>query len=177
MTEVRRDPAALLRGAAVGLITPALAFAAHGAGGGGLLGGAVLVQLTVLALTLGAVAATTGAANRACVLWALLGTGQLLAHLLLATAGHHDGVSATRPGAVMLLAHAVAVSVGALLIAGGARLCAVMSRAVSVPAAPVHVLPEPTTPPVVVEADRPSLAVQFLAASMSHRGPPVGVRA
>lgn len=130
MTDVRRDPAALLRGAAVGLLTPALAFAAHGAAGGALVGGAVLVQLAVLALTLGAVAATAHAAGRTWVLWVLLGTGQLLSHLLLTSAGHLHGVDAVRSGAVMLPAHAAAVWLGALLIAGGARLCSVDRKSV-----------------------------------------------
>lgn len=177
MADVRRDPAALLRGAAVGLLTPALAFAAHGAAGGGLPGGAVVVQLAVLALTLGAVAATTGAANRASVLWALLGTGQLLSHVLFASAGHAHGVAPAYPGAAMLLAHVMAVWVGALLIAGGARLCAVVSGSVRVPAAPAQVLPESSTPRVVVGADQPPRSALFLAASISHRGPPVGVGA
>lgn len=177
MTEVRRDPAALLRGAAVGLLTPALAFAAHSVAGGGLPGGAVVVQLAVLALTLGAVAATSTVTNRAGVLWALLGGGQLLAHLLLASAGHVHAGDPLRPGPGMLLAHAAAVSVGALLIAGGARLCAVVSCAVRVPTTPAQVLPEPAPRRVVVVADQPPRSALFLAASMSHRGPPVGAGA
>lgn len=177
MTDVRRDPAALLRGAAVGLLTPALAFAAHGAAGGALVGGAVLVQLAVLALTLGAVAATAHAAGRTWVLWVLLGTGQLLSHLLLTSAGHLHGVDAVRSGAVMLPAHAAAVWLGALLIAGGARLCSVVSSAVRVPAAPAHVLPAPETPRAVAGSDQPTQSARFLAATISHRGPPVGTTA
>jgi hypothetical protein len=174
MTDVRRDPAALLRGVAVGLLTPALAFAAHGAAGGGPPVGAVLVPLAVLALTLGAVAATARTANRATVLWALLGAGQLVAHLLLASAGHLHGVDPLRPGTGMLLAHVAAVSVGALLISGGARLCAAVSSAVRVPVVPARVLPASATQAAVTGADQPPHSALFLAASMSHRGPPVG---
>ncbi|MGV0743221.1 hypothetical protein [Mycolicibacterium sp. XJ870] len=172
MNDARIEPAALLRGTAVGLLTAALAVAAHGAAGGMLPAGAVTVQLAVLATTVGAVAATIAAANRPAVLWALLGSGQLLAHILLATAGHAHA-DPDGPSAAMLFAHLVAVSVGAGLIAAGARLCAVVSRAVRAAVPPDRQLPVATTSVALCSTDQPLQAVLFLAASVSHRGPPV----
>ncbi|WKG03327.1 hypothetical protein [Mycolicibacterium sp. HK-90] len=174
MTAVRTDHAAALRGTAVGSLTATLAVAAHGVAGGVMPSGAVAAQLVVLALTLGAVAATVARANRATALWALLGTGQLLAHMLLATAGHaHDA----RPPLVMLVAHLVAVTVGASLIASGARLWAALSRVVRAAVRAVRGTPVTTLAVATSGADQPLHSALLLAASVSHRGPPVGAAA
>ncbi|MGV9801934.1 hypothetical protein ACWDTP_28210 [Mycobacterium sp. NPDC003449] len=175
MPGVRIDPAALVRGTAVGAVTAALAVAAHGAAGGLIPGGAVTAQLAVLAVTLGAVAATVHAAARTSVLWALLGTGQLLAHTLLAAAGHGHGADQLRPSATMVIAHLAAVSVGAVLIAGGARLCAAVCRAVRAVRPAAGPPPPPARPAVVRSADQPLHSALFLSSSVSHRGPPAGV--
>lgn len=168
----RIDSAAPLRGTAVGTLTAALAIAAHGVAGGGLPDGAVAAQLLVLSVTLGALATTMAGANRAAVLWGLLGTGQLLAHALLATAGHaHDA----RPGLAMFGAHVAAVSLGAGLIACGGRLSAAVSRVVRVMARNGPVAPESTAAGTARSADQPLHSARLLAASVSHRGPPVGV--
>ncbi|MUL83194.1 MULTISPECIES: hypothetical protein [unclassified Mycolicibacterium] len=174
MTVARIDSAAPLRGTAVGMLTAALAVAAHGVAGGTLPGGAVVAQLVVLAVTLGTVAATVTGANRATVLWALLGTGQLLAHVLLATAGHSHGA---RPGLVMFGAHLTAVSLGAGLIACGARLCAAVSRVVRAVVRAGRTVPVPPACVMACGTDQPLQSALFLAASVSHRGPPVGVAA
>ncbi|KWX21218.1 hypothetical protein AFM11_26560 [Mycolicibacterium wolinskyi] len=174
MTPARTDPAAPLRGTAVGMLTAALAVAAHGTAGGVLPDGAITAQLAVLAVTLGAVAATVRAADRAAVLWALLGSGQLLAHALLATADHAHAPNPMASGATMLVAHVLAVTVGAALIAGGARFCAAMSRAVRAVAASGGRLPAAATSVLVGSTDQPLHSALFLAASVSHRGPPVG---
>jgi hypothetical protein len=172
MTVARTDSAAPLRGTAVGMLTVTLAIAAHGIAGGALPGGAVATQLIVLAVTLGTVAATLTGANRATVLWALLGTGQLLAHVLLATAGHTHGAA---PGLVMFGAHLIAVSVGAGLIASGARLSAVVSRVVRAVARDGRAVPVPAAFLVACGTDQPWRSALFLAGAVSHRGPPVGV--
>ncbi|MHC9294641.1 hypothetical protein ACRCUN_19430 [Mycobacterium sp. LTG2003] len=174
MTPARTDPAAPLRGTAVGLLTGSLAVAAHGAAGGVLPDGAITAQLGVLALTLGAVAATARAADRAAVLWALLGTGQLLAHALLATGDHVHSANPVSFGGAMLAAHLAAVSVGAALIAGGARFCAALSRAVRAVAAPSGRLPMASASVPARSTDQPLHSTLFLATSVSHRGPPVG---
>ncbi|OBB10814.1 hypothetical protein A5761_26305 [Mycolicibacterium setense] len=172
MTGARIDSAALLRGTAVGTLTAALAVAAHGVGGGALPGGAVAAQLTVLAVTLGAVAATV--AGRTAVLWGLLGTGQLVSHVLLATAGHSHSA---QPGAAMFGAHLAAVSLGAGLIACGARLCAAVSRAVRAVVPERRTVPVPALCMATRGTDQPLHSALFLASSVSHRGPPVSVSA
>ncbi len=174
MTGARIDPAARLRGTAVGMFTATLAVAAHGIAGGALPGGAMTAQLVLLAVTLGTVAALSGGANRATVLWTLLGTGQLLAHVLLATAGHSHG---TRPGLVMVVAHVIAVSVGAGLISSGARLWAAISRVVRAVTHGTRAVPVPSVCVMAGGADQPLHSALALAASVSHRGPPVGVTA
>jgi hypothetical protein len=172
MTDARTDPAARLRGTSVGVLTAALAVAAHGAAGGGWPAGAVTAQLALLAVTLGAVASTMRAANRAWALVGLLGAGQVLAHVLLAIDGHTHG-SHPLPGALMLAAHLVAVTVGALLIAGGARFCAALSRVVRAVTRHVSPLPAVTAHVVARNADQPLQSARLLATSVSHRGPPV----
>ncbi|MFV8161665.1 hypothetical protein ACNQVK_06025 [Mycobacterium sp. 134] len=174
MTGVRIDSAAPLRGTAVGSLTAALAVAAHGAAGGALPGGAVAAQLVVLAVTLGSVAASVACANRIAVLWGLLGTGQLLAHVLLATAGHSHGA---QPGLMMFGAHLAAVSLGAGLIACGARSWATVSRVVRAMVREARNGPVSTVCRMARGTDQPLQSALFLAASVSHRGPPVGVRA
>ncbi|MBN3511231.1 hypothetical protein [Mycolicibacterium nivoides] len=174
MTGVRIDSAAPLRGTAVGSLTAALAVAAHGAAGGALPGGAVAAQLVVLAVTFGSVAATVARANRTAVLWGLLGTGQLLAHVLLATAGHSHSA---QPGLVMFGAHLAAVSLGAGLIAWGTRLWAAMSRVVRAMVREGRTGPVPTVCRMARGTDQPLQSALLLAASVSHRGPPVGVSA
>ena len=73
----------------------------------------------------------------------------------------------------MLAAHALAVAVGATTDRGGDRLCRTVSRAVEVARRAV-VPPIPGRPMVVtVGADQPLRSTLLLAASMSHRGPPV----
>ncbi|MEV0671616.1 hypothetical protein [Mycobacterium sp. NPDC050441] len=174
MTVARIDSAAPLRGTAVGSLTAALAIAAHGVAGGALPGGAVAAQLVVLAVTLGTVAATLARANRTAVLWGLLATGQLLAHGLLATAGHAHGAPS---GLAMFGAHVAAVSLGAGLIACGARLSAAVSRVARVVVRTPRPAPGSTAGVTARSADQPLHSALLLAASVSHRGPPVGVAA
>ncbi|WP_458318007.1 hypothetical protein [Mycolicibacterium brisbanense] len=175
MTDARTDPAARLRGTSVGILTAVLAVASHGAAGGGWPAGAVIAQLALLAVTLGAVASTMRGANRTWVLVGLLGAGQMLGHALLAIDGHTHGSHPLQPGAAMLVAHVVAVTVGALLIAGGTRLCAALSRVLLSVARRVPPIPAGTTHVVTRSADQPMQSARLLATSVSHRGPPVSV--
>ncbi|RDH77555.1 hypothetical protein DVS77_15810 [Mycolicibacterium moriokaense] len=160
-----------MRGTAAGMLTAALAVAAHGAADGAAPSGSTLVLLAVLGATVGGLAATISRAADARVLLLLLATGQVVGHLMLSATGHHhDGP--TSPAHAMLLAHAAAVVVGALLIAAGDRLCRVISR-VALASAPTPVAPIPSSPVVAADADQPLRSALLLAASMSHRGPPV----
>lgn len=175
MNRTRPNPAARLRGSAVGLLTAALAVGAHGVASGAPPPGAATAQLAVLAATVGALAATMARAADARVLLCLLAAGQLLAHLMLGAAGHSHAPATAPPAAVMLGAHLAAVAAGAALIAAGDRLCGAISRAVRVTA-------RPAVPPVAAatlvaasDADQPLRSALLLAASMSHRGPPVSL--
>ena len=157
---------------AAGLLTAALAVAAHGVAGSGAPTGTAVVLLAVLAATVGALAATIARTADVACCSACLRRGQLVGHLMLSVAGHSHGGS-TSPAPAMLVAHALAVAVGAILIAAGDRLCRTVSRAIEVARRAV-VPPIPSRPMVVtVGADQPLRSALLLAASMSHRGPPV----
>jgi hypothetical protein len=166
------DLAARFRGVATGLLTATLAIAAHGAGGGALPGGAAATLLAILAATVGAVAATLKHAGQTRVLLGLLSAGQLAGHLMLGAVGHHH--SSAPPAAVMLAAHLGAIVVGAALVAAADRLWRAVSRAVQ---AIVFVVLAPVAAVAagpVRRAEQPMRSVLLLAASVSHRGPPVG---
>ena len=126
------NPAGRLRGTAAGLLTAALAVAAHSVGSGAPPTGAVVAQLAVLAATVGALAATIARAADARVLLGLLAAGQLCGHVILSAVGHTHAAATAPPAAAMLVAHVVAVGAGALLIATSDRLCRAVSRAVRV---------------------------------------------
>jgi hypothetical protein len=173
VSRVLPNPAARLRGTAAGLLTAALAVAAHGVGSGAPPSGAATAQLAVLAATVGALAGTIRHATDARVLLGLLATGQLLGHLLLGAIGHSHAPNTAPPAAVMLGAHVVAIAAGAVLIAAVDRLCRAVSRAVQ---AAVRIVCAPVSPAPVVAthaADQPLRSALLLAASVSHRGPPV----
>jgi hypothetical protein len=162
-----------LRGIAAGLLTAALAVAAHAVGSGAPPTGAAVVLLAVLAVTVGALAATIARAADARVLLVLLAAGQLCGHLTLSAVGHSHAATTGPPAAVMLTAHVVAVAVGALLIAASDRLCRAVSRAVRA-AARILAAPVAAAPALVIgQADQPLRSRLLLEASVSHRGPPV----
>jgi hypothetical protein len=169
------NPAARLRGTAAGLLTAALAVAAHTVGSGAPPTGAVVAQLAVLAATVGALAATISRTADARVLLGLLAVGQLCGHVMLGAVGHSHAATAAPPAAAMVVAHVVAIGTGAFLIEASDRLCRAVSRAVHaavrIVAAPVVVAPVV----VVDEADQPLRSALLLAASVSHRGPPVSL--
>lgn len=175
MSHALPNPAARLRGTATGLLTAALAVAAHGVGSGAPPTGAATAQLAVLAATVGALAGTIRRATDTGVLLGLLAAGQLLAHLLLSAVGHSHTPTTAPPGAAMLAAHLVAIAAGAALIAAVDRLCSAVSRAVRAAAravcSPVAAAPVSAT----VSADQPLRSALLLAASVSHRGPPVSL--
>jgi hypothetical protein len=145
--------------------------AAHGAGGGGLPNGATAVLLAVLAATAGAVAATVSPASTPRYLIGLLTVGQVLGHLLLSAAGHHH---AAQPAPAMVAAHVIAIGTGAMLIAAGERLWRALSRTVR---AVVRIVCTVAAKPAAAarRADQPLRSALLLAASVSHRGPPVSL--
>jgi hypothetical protein len=165
--------AARLRGLGTAAVTATLAASAHAAAGGGLPSGAAVAELVVLAAALGAIAFTVRAGTGA--LLALLAAGQLLGHLLLGVGGHDHSAHAGPPAIAMLTAHLAAVIIGAFLIAAGEHLCAAVSRAVRTAETGPAQLPCAATAIVRRGADQPMRSSLLLAASMSHRGPPVSL--
>jgi hypothetical protein len=167
------NPAARLRGTAAGLLTAALAVAAHGMASGAPPTGAAAAQLAVLAATVGALATSLSRAADTRVLIGLLAAGQLLGHVLLSAVGHSHDASSAPPAAAMVAAHLMAIAAGAVLIAAGDRLCRAVSRAVR--AAEPTMCPPVVSSPAIARAgaDQPLRSALLLAASVSHRGPPV----
>jgi hypothetical protein len=155
------------RGGAVGALTATLAVAAHGVGGGGVPTSSALSLLLAVAIGAGVLAAGVGTARTGplpILLW-LVG-GQVVAHEALAAVAEH----AHPLDASMLAAHAVAVGVGAVLVASSERLFAAIT---SVLRAPRLTFSPPRRPrPVTATAplDRP-VPVPVLSA-VSRRGPP-----
>jgi len=171
MTAEPSTAAARLRGAAAGLFTATLAVAAHGAAGGGLPTGTAVALLAVLAGTVGALAAGSSRAVDPRAMIGLLAAGQLVGHLML---GAHDHGMHASPGPAMVAAHLLAVAVGTILIGTVDRLCHAVSRVVAATVRRV-IAPIPAQPlPVDAGADQPLRSALALAASLSHRGPPVG---
>lgn len=175
MSDAPARHAARLRGTAAGFLTGTLALAAHGVGSGALPTGAAAPELLILAATAGALAAAIPRAADAHVMLGLLCAGQLVGHLMLAAAGHSHGPSHAPAAWMMALAHLGAVAIGAVLISLGDRLCRAVSRVL---ARPGRCAALPAAPPAIVaitSADQPLRWTLFLAASMSHRGPPVSL--
>lgn len=163
--------AARLRGVASGLLTATLAAAAHGYGGAEFPTGGATVALAILAATVGALTAGVSRASETPVLLGILASGQVVGHVLLGVSGHTHAP----PSATMVAAHVLAVGVGASLIAAGDRLCRAVSRAVRVA---VRIVCAPIPPQArrsVHRAEQPLRSALLLAASVSHRGPPVSL--
>ena len=168
------SPLARLRGAAVGLLTAALAVAAHGLGSATPPSGSAVTLLIVVASVIGALAATIRRAAETGVLLGLLTAGQLLGHLLLSAVGHDHGQTGAPPAVVMIAAHSLAIGVGAMLAAAGDRLGQALSRVIRA-AARVTPLPAVTTLLAPRSADQPMLWTLLLSSCLSHRGPPVSL--
>ncbi|WP_319448417.1 MULTISPECIES: hypothetical protein [unclassified Mycobacterium] len=173
---MKSDPplTARWRGIATAALTAALAVAAHGAAGGPTPSGAGAAVVGVMAITLGALATAIPKLASWPGLLALLASGQLFGHVLLGSAGHqHSAMMAGHHAAVMTAAHVVAVIAGAALIAAAGRLSAALSRAVRSAIAPQRVPVGCAPAPAFEGDDQPLQSSLLLAASVSHRGPPV----
>lgn len=168
MSATDRQPV-LLRASAAGLLTAALALAAHATGGGHLGLGPATVGLLLVGLTVGATAAALPSTRNVGAMALVLIAGQVVGHAVL-LAGHPHTVAG--PHGPMLAAHLGAVLLGALLITAGERLCRMLVRVARRAAAPV-IAREFGAPRVLTSGDHPLFAELLLAASMSHRGPPV----
>lgn len=164
-----------MRGTATGAFTAALAIAAHALAGDVLPSTGSAALLLVLAVTAGALTASWPRTAHTPALLGVLAAGQAVGHLALSTGGHaHTESAASLPTPVMALAHLVAIGVGATLIRGCERLCAALSsivrRHTHRDAGRRRAAPRPPK----FRVDHPLQHALLLAASISHRGPPVG---
>ncbi len=156
-------------------MTAALSVVAHATAGGGLPTGSTVAVLALLSVALGAVVATIRDTGDVKGLVAVLAVGQLLSHAVLGAAGHSHPGDTAAPLGLMIGGHVAAIAVGATLIVMGGRLCASMSRVLQAASPPRN---EPVTTAAMVRlpsADQPRHSALSLAASVSHRGPPVSL--
>jgi len=154
-------------------VTPTLAVAAHGAGGGaGPDATGVLLLLGLSAVLLTAARSVPGLNTGAPGLVGLLGAGQLAGHLMLSISGHHHGGMSM--GSSMLGTHVAAVGVCALLVGLaeriGPRCAAALDRVLPLLRTPAPILSRLPFVPVCV--DVPTQVSAVLAASIGRRGPP-----
>jgi hypothetical protein len=154
---------------ATAALTATLAVAARGP----IPSGAGAAVVGIMAITLGALATAIPQAASWPGLLVLLASGQLFGHVLLGSAGHQHSAMPGHHAAVMTAAHMVAVIVGAALIAAAGRLGAALSRAVRAAIAPQRVPVGCAPAPAFAGGDQPLHSSLQLAASVSHRGPPV----
>jgi hypothetical protein len=160
----------LLRGAATGLVTAALSLAAHAFGGGHLAVGPAMVGLLLVGVTVGAAAVAMPRTAGVAAMGVLLTAGQLAGHAVLAVGHPHTAAS---PSWAMVIAHLGAVTLGALLITTGERLCRMLVRVVRRVSAPAGATEFASPPRILTPGDQPLYAELLLTTSMSHRGPPV----
>ena len=161
------------RGVSTASLTAALAVAAHAAAGGATPSGAGAALVGAMAITIGALATSVRRAANQPVLLGLLAGGQMVGHLLLGGSGHHHVATAGHGTAAMTVAHVAAVFAGAALIAAAGRLGSALSHAVRVAIPPQHEPVAPAPPRRFDGGDQPLRSSLQLAASVSHRGPPV----
>lgn len=160
---------------AAGALTASLSVVAHAAAGGGLPSGSTVAVLAVLSATLGTLVATIRDTADVKILVAVLAVGQLLCHAVLGAAGHSHSTGGAASLGLMVTGHALAIAFGAMLIAMGGHLCAAMSRMLRAASAPPrHPVAAPSTV-LAGSADQPRHSALILAASVSHRGPPVSL--
>ncbi len=159
-----------VRGVIVGLFTGALAMAAHGFADHMVPSGGMLALLAVISAAFGAAVTTWQQTAQPHVLIGVLALGQLVGHLALSAGGAMPG---TQSAPLMLAAHLAAVLAAAVLVTTAERLyltlSSVIGRCTTVPTAPTA----PSAPAGAVRSDPPQQRVLLMAASISHRGPPV----
>ncbi|WP_433665881.1 hypothetical protein ACQP06_19025 [Nocardia sp. CA-136227] len=167
------DHTARLRGAAVGASSGAVAILAHGLGGGATLTQGSALPLLVGACTvIGVVVATLRPRYGLAGTMGLLAAGQALGHAALSMPpGHHH--HSTPAG--MLIAHLVAIPVGALVIraaetglrravTGVRRFLLALGAVLTPPTRPVHAR---------VADDRAEARRLLVSPGIGRRGPPV----
>ncbi|MVU82676.1 hypothetical protein GPX89_36270 [Nocardia sp. ET3-3] len=168
------DHTARLRGAAVGASSGAVAILAHGLGGGATaIEGSALALLFAACAAIGAVVASIRPRYGLAGTMAMLAAGQSLGHAALSMpTGHHHHASSPS----MLLAHLIAIPLGALVIraaeAGMRRAVTSVRRFILALAS----APQPPGRPVPVWVGDERATVRRLLVSpgIGRRGPPAG---
>jgi uncharacterized membrane protein YidH (DUF202 family) len=136
--------------------------------------GGAAALLGVLAVAMAGCVSAWQRTSDARVLVGVLAGGQLLAHLTLSAAGTgHGGSPAKTASPTMLAAHAVAVVAGAILVTACARLHTTLSSVIRTHTAVPARLPSSAAPAMYARRDPPPQRAAVIAASISHRGPPV----
>lgn len=167
------DTTAPLRGASVGVLSATVTAAAHTFGGGMFPSEAALVLLCLVCAAVGYLATTLRVSNLARTrLMITLAAAQFVGHSLLTVVdGHHHGPVI---GNQMLVAHAVAVIVGAITIRGaevGIRRAISSLRRMLPATVPLVVDESHTTPTPPVYRTSASPRLLDLSGS-GNRGPP-----
>ncbi|CAN5378531.1 hypothetical protein BH09ACT8_BH09ACT8_06070 [soil metagenome] len=165
-TEVAR-----LRGVTAGLFTGALAMAAHGFADAMVPSGGTVALLSVVSVAFGAGVARCQRTTQTWVLMGVLAIGQLIGHLTLSAGGAMPG-DHTSP--LMLTAHLAAVLTGAVLVTSCERFYTALSSAIRRYRSATSPLASAGTQPMWSRIEPPTQRVRLMAASISHRGPPLG---
>lgn len=165
------DHTARLRGAATGAAAGAVAVLAHGLGGApGLPDGSASTLLLAACALIGVVAAALPRGNGPAVTMVVLAVGQGVGHTAL-TLGHTQHAHSW--SAVMLLAHLVAIPVGALAIRGaevGVRRAITSVRRLG---RALDGVPAPDRPrPALVATERALVRQLLRRPGIGLRGPP-----
>ncbi|MEC3917327.1 hypothetical protein [Nocardia sp. CDC160] len=167
------DHTARLRGAAVGASSGAVAILAHGLGGGATAPDTAALALLFAACTLiGVVVAALRPRYGLTGTMALLGAGQAVGHAALSMSpGHHHHASSPS----MLIAHLVAIPVGALVIRAAE---AGMRRAITSVRRFILAIGSTPQPPARTRRgragdDRAEVRRLLVSPGMRRRGPPV----
>jgi hypothetical protein len=162
---------ARLRGVTAGLFTGALAMAAHGFADHMTPTGGTVALLAVVSAAFGAGVSGWHRTAQAHVLMGVLAVGQLIGHLTLSAGGAMPGAHTST---LMLTAHLAAVVAGAALVSSCERLYVALSTAIRRYRSAISPLAFPAVQQVWTRGEPSTQRARLIAASISHRGPPLG---
>lgn len=166
------DVAARIRGAFTGSAAGAVSIAAHGLGGAGMpLDQTAIVLLIAACTATGALSGSLRTRHGIAEVMAMLVFGQALGHTALSVSAHGHEHSAT---ALMLVAHLMAVLVGALLIHGAelaVRYVLASMRGVFLALDPVLPVPDELARPILRTTVPRRLPI-LVSSGIGRRGPP-----
>ena len=170
------SPAASIRGGAVGVLTVALAVAAHGMADGGYPSGSAAVLLLIVGLGVGAIVAIPSPRSRVRGAFAGLALGQIASHVALAVGVSHEMAHAHSilPSPGMLGFHLAASAVTAALLCAAESLYGPLTSIVRAVLDPPLPLPQ-RVGALIATGDHDGASFHLLSNSISRRGPPLSV--